>query len=357
MLHAAHRLVDWFAMWTEDQLARKPEPFRSASPSGLECFGPLPPLPAGPVLPGPWSAPSPLQTGAGPDRMALTWIPAVGPSLGTVLLVPPWKISRPGLVSGWVELLAGAGRDVWLLTPPHHLERTLPGERSGEGFVSLDLSRLRLAFEQTILEIRVCLALAAQRGGEVGLLGLSLGALAGALAITSDEPVDFAGLIAPPADLALILSETRIGRRYRRLAARAGSPLPELPALRSALAPFSPGERRPRAGRLLIGAGLHDLIAPASAAVSLAAAWDVKPRLYARGHITLLFACRAVRQDVLALVSGDAAGSPADPLPEMKLPLMYQRGQRTHSSPQGAAELDGEGRSTELSLDNGPQPG
>jgi hypothetical protein len=39
----------------------------------------------------------------------------------------------------------------------------------------------------------------------------------------------------------------------------------------------------------------------------------------------------------------------------MKLPLMCQRGQRTHSSPQGAAELDGEGRSTELCLDNGPR--
>jgi hypothetical protein len=153
------------------------------------------------------------------------------------------------------------------------------------------------------------------------------------------------------------LSETRIGRRYRRLAARAGAPVPELPALQSALAPFSPSKRRPRARRLLIGAGLQDLIAPASAAVSLAAAWDVKPRLYARGHITLLFACRAVRRDVLALLSSGSARSVADSLPETKLPLVYQRGQRTHSSPQGAAELDGEGRSTELSLDNGPQPG
>lgn len=307
MLHAAHRLVDWFAMWAEDQLARTPEPFRTAPPAGLGCFGPLPPLPSGPERPGPWSAPSPLQTDVGPDRMAVTWIPSAGPSLGTVLLVPPWKISRPGLVSGWVELLTGAQRDVWLLTPPHHLERTLPGARSGEGFVSLDLSRLRVAFEQTVLELRVCLALAARRGGEVGVVGLSLGALAGALAITAEEPVDFAGLIAPPADLALVLSETRIGRRYRRLAAKAGAPLPELPALRSALAPFSPGERRPHVKRLLIGAGLHDLIAPASAAVSLADAWGVTPRLYPRGHLTLLFACRAIRRDLLALVSGGAA--------------------------------------------------
>ena len=96
--------------------------------------------------------------------MSVRATPAGGERRGTVLLVPPWKISRPELVSGYARLLAEAGHDVWLICPPRHLERAEPGSRSGEGFISLDLARLRAVFEQLVLELRVCAALAASQG-------------------------------------------------------------------------------------------------------------------------------------------------------------------------------------------------
>jgi hypothetical protein len=301
-----HRLIDDLAVRGEDLVRRAPEACRLAPAAPLDCFGPLPPLPATPPpAEGPWSAPAPRPAWAG-ERMAVRACPARGARRGTALLVPPWKIARHRLVGGWRELLAGAGWDVWLVSPPHHLERTAPGARSGEAFVSLDVARTRAAFEALVLELRVLAALAAPRGA-VALVGLSLGALAGALAATAPGRLDLAVLVAPPR-LAAVAAETGIGRRYRRLAARAGAPWPPAEELAAALAPFDPGARPPTARRVLVAGGLHDRIAPAAAAPALARAWGLAPALYPRGHLSLLFLCRALRRDVARfLAAGQAA--------------------------------------------------
>jgi pimeloyl-ACP methyl ester carboxylesterase len=228
--------------------------------------------------------------------------PARGVRRGTLVLVPPWKIRRPRLVAGWTRLLASAGWDVWLVSPPHHLERTAAGARSGEGFVTLDVPRLRATFEQLVLELRVFLALAARRG-PVGLVGLSLGALAAALAATAPGRLDLVALVAPP-DLSLVALRTGIGRRYRRLAAEAGAPWPSDGDLAAALAPLDAAARVPATRDVLVAVGGFDRIAPPEGALRLAARWGVPARVYPRGHLGLLFLCRAVRRDVAAFARG-----------------------------------------------------
>ncbi len=230
--------------------------------------------------------------------MAAVAAPAESVPRGTAILVPPWK--APGLASlrGWQRLLSGAGLDVWTAILPRHFHRSAKGVRSGEGFVSPDLQAFRAAVEQLVLELRVLAALARARDGETVLVGLSLGALGAALAATSPEVVDAAVLVAPPADLALVLAGTRLGRRYAALAARGGSPLPGHDALAPMLAPFRPDARRPTARRTFLAAGRDDVIAAPEAAAALAHAWGIEPRLYPRGHLTLLFACGALRRDV-----------------------------------------------------------
>jgi hypothetical protein len=294
-----HRSLDELAVWTEDRLHHLPEPYRFAAPAPLSCFDPLPSLPE--VLPrsGSWSAPSP-RPGDPTDRLCVHATPARAKRCGTALVVPPWKIGSPELVSGYTRLLADAGFDVWLVAPPRHLERTPVGVRSGERFVSLDLARLRATFEQFVVELRYCIACAA-RQGPVGLLGLSLGGLAGAFAATAREPLDFAALVAP-AHLSLVMTETGIGRRYRRLATLAGSCWPDEAALAAALAPFDPGMRPPTARRLYIAGGVHDRIVPSAGPSALARAWGIAPRLFPRGHISLLFLCRELRRELRRFV-------------------------------------------------------
>jgi hypothetical protein len=164
-------------------------------------------------------------------------------------------------------------------------------------------------FEQFVVEIRTAIAMASARG-PVAVVGLSVGALASSFAIAGREQPELAALIAPPADLAEVLSRTAIGRRYRALAERAGSRWPEGGELARALAPFDPRRLATPRSRLLVAVGRHDAIALPSPALALAAAWGVAPRVYPRGHLTLLFACRALRADLRrfwAHASGEAA--------------------------------------------------
>ncbi len=301
-----HRLVDELAMWTEDRHRREPVPFRAIEPAPLECFGPLPPLPRPPPRLGAWRAPSP-RPASGDSEMAAVALPARGSARGTAILVPPWKAPGLAALHGWQRLLSRAGLDVWTAIAPRHLHRSAPGVRNGEGFVSPDLAAFRAALEQLVLELRVLAALARARGGETAFVGLSLGALGAALAATAPEAVDAAALVAPPGDLAAVFAETRIGRRYAALAARGGAPVPEAKALAAMLAPFRPDLRRPTAGRVLIAAGRHDRIAAPDAAAALGRAWGIEPRLYPRGHITLLFACGALRRDLLRFLGAEGA--------------------------------------------------
>ncbi len=300
-LPALHRALDRLAMWVEDRAERRPEGWRAGPAGPLACFGPLGDLPPPPAGAGTWSFPSP--PGGPGGELSLRVAAARGARRGTALLVPPWKLPSARLLGGWVRLLARSGLDVWLVTPPHHLERARPGERRGEAFVSPDLGRMRSSLEQLVVEIRLCARLAAGRG-EVGVVGLSLGALGAALAATGPEPLDFAALVAPPGDLAAVLDETPIGRRYRALARRAGSPFPPPPELRAALSPLEPAARTPTARRILVAAGRHDRIV-LGGPERLARAWGLAPRTYPRGHLTLLFGCRALRRDVASFLRGD----------------------------------------------------
>jgi hypothetical protein len=304
-LLALHRAVDDLAMWTEDRKPRAPIPFRGAPPAPLDCFGPLPdalPPPPGPA--GPWRAPSPRPC-PGDLRMAVESLPARGRHRGTVILVPPWKLPRLSLLSGWAEVLAGTGHDVWTLVPPRHLHRAAPGIGSGEGFVSPDLPAVRAAMEQLVVELRLLVAGArARRGGQVGLVGLSLGGLAALLAATAPEAADFVAAIGPPADLAAVFGRTRIGRRYLGLATRAGAPPPPQAEVDRMLAPFRPDLRAPTAARAWIAVGTEDRIALLDGARAVAGRWGAGLSAYARGHLTLLFACGAVRRDLAAFAAG-----------------------------------------------------
>ncbi len=285
---AFHRLVDRLAMAFEDRVARRPVPWRPGPDVPLDPFGPPLPLP-------------PLRR-----------TPSRGERRGTVVLVPPWKIRSTALLGGWARTLAASGLEVWIPVPPLHLERTPPGERSGEGVLTPDLARTRDVLSTAIGEVRACLARAAQEGGLVVLVGLSLGGLTAAWAATGPERVDAAALVAPPTDLAAVFRETAIGRRYAALAGSAGAPLPAGAELERRLSWLTPLRRIPTAGRLFVAGGRHDAIAVGGAA-ALAAAWNVPLREHPRGHLTLLFACPRLRREVLAFASAGVRSTSSRP--------------------------------------------
>jgi hypothetical protein len=305
-----HGAVDSLAMWSEDLRRRTPVPFVAAARDPLDCFGPLPVLPGPPRGPGAWEAPSP-RPAPGDAVMRVVVTPAAGVRRGTAVLVPPWKLPRLSILAGWTRTLARTGHEVWTLIPPRHLGRSPPGIRSGEAFVTPDVPALRAAVEQLVLELRMLLVMAREAGGDTALVGLSLGALGAALAATAPEAPDRVAVVAPPADLAAIAAETRIGRRMLGLAERAeraGAAGPSVAELEATLWPFRAHDRAPRAGRVLVAVGRADGITLPRAATALAEAWGAELRLYPRGHLTLLFACEALRRDLRAFL-GEGATS------------------------------------------------
>jgi hypothetical protein len=54
---------------------------------------------------------------------------------------------------------------------------------------------------------------------------------------------------------------------------------------------------------VLVAVARDDRIALGPGALALAEAWGATARLYPRGHLTLLFACRALRRDLARFVS------------------------------------------------------
>jgi hypothetical protein len=87
----------------------------------------------------------------------------------------------------------------------------------------------------------------------------------------------------------------------------ATTPLPPADALAALLAPFRPDLRRPTAGDVLLAVGAEDGIALPAGALALAAAWGLAPRVYPRGHLTLLFACGALRRDLARFLAAPRA--------------------------------------------------
>lgn len=272
--------------------------FRPGPAGPLDVGRPLA-APEPPGAPGTWRFPAPAWGGPSGDAVEVRLFAARGARRGTALLVPPWKNAAPALHLSWIRSLAACGLEVWYLVPPLHLGRAPPGVRSGEAYVSPDLPRFGAALAETAREIRA-LAAAAARRGPVGLLGLSLGGLAAAHALPGTG-LAFAALVAPPVDLAALFAGTPIGARYRRLAERAGGPFPAGAVLQAALAPFAPAGRPDEGTRLLVAAGEHDVIVPPEGPARLARAWGLEPRLFRRGHVTLVAACPALRAEVAAL--------------------------------------------------------
>ncbi len=193
--------------------------------------------------------------------------------------------------------LYGMAFDVYLYTHPYH------GQRSPQGGAmlaplhpSLDVDRTNEAFFQTVWEVRTVIRYHQQLGGgQVGVIGLSLGAHVTALLAAVAPALAFALPILPIVDLPALwwAHAKQTGKRESRHARQ----LPELPDLAGwdfehacqAMAVHSPLNYAPAIApdRLMIVAGRDDRIAPPSHGEALWRHWN-EPRMHWFGGSHLL---------------------------------------------------------------------
>lgn len=205
-----------------------------------------------------------------------------GAPRGTVIAIHGFAMGRPRIdafalfAREWYD----RGLDVALLTLPHHGERTPPQARfSGEWFAVPHVTRVAEAVREASFEIQVVTSwLRQERGGPVGLLGLSLGGYLAALTAGLVDDLDFVVPIVPPVcigDLAWRFFE-RTDHARRGGAAALGHD--ELRRAFRVHSPLAHPLRVPR-DRVLIVAGRGDRIVPPEHPHALWRHWG-EPRIH-----------------------------------------------------------------------------
>jgi len=196
---------------------------------------------------------------------------------------------------------------------PYHLRRTLRGQRSGDGYFSLDPAHIRAVVRQSVEDAAAIIAWArAEVTPHVSVVGVSLGGLiATLLAVQLD--LDRVIAIAPFCDPATTLSQRPPTPSLRHLG-MIGDDIqswgPDRAAagrfLDSTLAPLVARHFTPRTpgDRITLVRAMQDLVVGADPVTELAEAWQTELWTYPHGHMTVMSASGIARR------IADAATSP-----------------------------------------------
>jgi dienelactone hydrolase len=200
---------------------------------------------------------------------------------------------------------------------PYHLRRTLPGQRSGDGYFSLDPAHIRAVVRQSVEDAAAIIAWArAEVSPNVSVVGVSLGGLIATL-LAAQLELDRVIAVAPFCDPATTLSQRPPTPSLRHLGmigddtqswgldrAAAGRFLHATlaPLVARNLTPRTPGDR------ITLVRAMQDLVVGADPVTQLAAAWQTELWTYPHGHMTVMSASGIARR-----IADRATAPPPEP--------------------------------------------
>ncbi|MEW6777685.1 MAG: alpha/beta hydrolase family protein [Bdellovibrionota bacterium] len=209
----------------------------------------------------------------------------------TLLVVHGWmagdhRLHRYEFLMPW--LFEKLGLDIVFFQQPFHGKRMPKQSRfSGQLFPSTNPARTNEGFGQSVYDLRCLLRwLEDQGAGRIGCMGSSLGGYVTALLASTEEKLDFAIPIIPPAAISDLFWEQGKGTPRRKHAEERGvtaDVFRKLLAVNSPLLlkPLVPKERR------FIIAGLGDRLVPPSHPYALWRHWDeCQIHWFPGGHVT-----------------------------------------------------------------------
>ena len=233
--------------------------------------------------------------------------PAAEPSGAAVVMFPgAFTGLNPALEERFylrvAHAFAGAGMTAALLTPPLHKDRAAlrPGgerERSGHDLLHGDIFTHIRAIAQAARDVRATMSWLHHEHGQVGLWGVSLGALVHGLVLLHDARPAFVVLVQPPVGRQQVFDSPLLEVWTQQLQ-DSGVTAADVDA---AFAVLDRGEApRVPAERILIQAGLHDLVARPEAVVELRDRWGA-PRVswYEHSHTSIFMARRRLIAEAL----------------------------------------------------------
>ena len=190
---------------------------------------------------------------------------------------------------------------------PYHLRRTLPGQRSGDGYFSLDPAHIRAVVRQSVEDAAAIIAWArAEVSTHISVVGVSLGGLIATL-LAAQLDLDRVIAVAPFCDPAATLSQRPPTPSLRHLGmigddtqswgpdrAAAGRFLDATlaPLVARNLTPRTPGDR------ITLVRAMQDLVVGPDPVTELAEAWQTELWTYPHGHMTVMSASGIARRIV-----------------------------------------------------------
>jgi len=220
--------------------------------------------------------PSPVQNAVPPNGTVYVeyWVPKRPGPMPAVVLLHHWGVIHPTVERELAVVLAHNGIITAMLVLPYHMQRTPPGFRSGRAMLSADIPRLVRSVEQSVLEVGALVGWLKSRPEvnpkEIGLAGVSLGAIIGALVLGEIDQFDAAVLILGGANVADILWTSPITLKIRPALRRLGYTKERLEADLASVEPLN--RLTPAQGRnVLMVNAIHDPVIPRRDTLAL---WD-----------------------------------------------------------------------------------
>lgn len=140
---------------------------------------------------------------------AEVFVPHRSQKMPAVIILHSWGVQKPDIELSLARFLAKRGFVVAVMTLPYHIQRTPSGYLSGELMIVPNTQHMRDAMRQAALDVkRLVDWLQGQpqvEQGKIGIVGISLGAIIGALVLGVETRLQAGVLVLGGANLAHVL--------------------------------------------------------------------------------------------------------------------------------------------------------
>jgi dienelactone hydrolase len=220
------------------------------------------------------SFPSPVQDAVPPNPTVYVhyYVPSAKGPFPAVVILHHWGALHLTPENELARRLLENGIAAAILVLPYHLHRTPPGFRSGKAMISPDVPRMIRSIQQSVEEVAALVEWLRSRPEidcrRIGLAGISLGAIVGALCVGELDCFDAAALVLGGGDVADILWTSPIMHAIRSGCKRFGY---TQASLAQALAPIEPLAHlnRSRAYNVLMVNAEYDFVVPSRDVLAL----------------------------------------------------------------------------------------
>ena len=219
---------------------------------------------------------------------AEVFLPHHSQRMPAVVILHSWGVQKPDIELSLARFLAKRGFVTAVMTLPYHIQRTPSGYLSGELMIVSDVEHMRRTMRQAALDVRRLVdwlqSQASIDAEKIGIVGISLGAIVGALTLGVEPRLQAGVLVLGGANLAHVLWRSPLTMNIRAELKRTGV---DYERLQQEMLPVEPLTflKGQYGHRVLMVNGRYDLVIPREDVLALRRALGDGPLLWLNtGH-------------------------------------------------------------------------